>query len=753
MQTMYRLPLIDLKIIPIGSNQSETYRHLLGLAMRNNRDPVVVDVSSLPTTMIRLSPAAKAQLDAIAIRCGLDYKAAFAGLCTVGAELMTAQMRKQAGLVKQLASSVISEFAHKSEGQRRYYEQIMTGLLDNRIVFAEGSTGIGKSRAMAAAAIAQAKAKKTPVVMAAPTVAVMRHLYDELRKLDTSGIEFTILPGASEFVDDVALDAYLQAAEFDPGITIDESVRMWIAEGAKPIDSDSPIAHAIGPNAAWLMDDFRQIATDMPVDDFILRRDVGDAMGEARPLLAQMRDSAKNRAGIILCTHAMLAIGQRTQWRAMPEPCVLFIDEAHQFEQSVAAVNSDQMSLYSLRAGIANLCRTTQASKTSAIGKALSEARQLTVALQAMSDEGQKLCVSDNAQIGGADRDDLVKRLTTMSAHLASKKLSDLKGLTHYRNAVQSILAAFASGGKTYNRVDLDFSPDKRYPSLYCGPARVDLQLRNIWNTAKGGAVLASATLYVIDATGNSKCDYLRGILAIDFNRLHTPSPIVDPVIYKLPTLFLPSPSRSATLIPPGKSTSSSSEDWYMALARAIHEITHSASGGTLVLLTAYRDVAFLTDQLVATGVAAERIIAQQPNQRFNETERRFRLAHSQGIRPVLLGLGAAWTGIDLKDAAATDEQDLLLTDLVLARLPIGLNRNNSMTARIERMGMHPVINETLLTLKQGLGRLIRRPNVLHRRLWVLDGRLDSSFRWVGMEGLAASARRLLREYQHRKTF
>src|SRR6218665_688601 len=68
MQTSYRVPLVELKSIPAGSNQSQTYIHLLGLAMRGNCEPEAVDISALPTTMIRLPPAAKAQLDAVAHR-------------------------------------------------------------------------------------------------------------------------------------------------------------------------------------------------------------------------------------------------------------------------------------------------------------------------------------------------------------------------------------------------------------------------------------------------------------------------------------------------------------------------------------------------------------------------------------------------------------------------------------------------------------------------------------------------------------
>jgi ATP-dependent DNA helicase DinG len=171
------------------------------------------------------------------------------------------------------------------------------------------------------------------------------------------------------------------------------------------------------------------------------------------------------------------------------------------------------------------------------------------------------------------------------------------------------------------------------------------------------------------------------------------------------------------------------------------------------VLLTAYRDVEAIAAGLRDAGVAADRLIGQSPDQRFAESERRFRLAHRAGVRPVMLALGAAWTGVDLKDGSACAKDDLLLTDLVIARLPVGLTRSNAMNARIERLGLHPIIHEALLTFKQGLGRLIRRDEVQHRRIWILDGRISENFKWQGMETLQASARRLLREYRQKVEF
>ena len=78
------------------------------------------------------------------------------------------------------------------------------------------------------------------------------------------------------------------------------------------------------------------------------------------------------------------------------------------------------------------------------------------------------------------------------------------------------------------------------------------------------------------------------------------------------------------------------------------------------------------------------------------------------------------------------------------------------MLSRIKRMGMHAVTQEALLTLKQGLGRLIRRSGVQDRHLWLLDGRVYDGQPWSAksdMKELTAATRRLVRSYRTIKEF
>ena len=92
-------------------------------------------------------------------------------------------------------------------------------------------------------------------------------------------------------------------------------------------------------------------------------------------------------------------------------------------------------------------------------------------------------------------------------------------------------------------------------------------------------------------------------------------------------------------------------------------------------------------------------------------------------LRPLWLGVGAAWTGIDLSDTRVSAQDDVLLTDLVIPRLPYGCNRSLS---HARRRKIVPVSEqrEMLMMLRQGLGRLVRREGVQDRRIWIGDRRL-----------------------------
>jgi len=755
----FNLPLIPLQVTIPGNTRTATYRHLLGLALRADAIPEQIAIKGLPSEHTRLSPSAFARIELIAEQQGMDIRSAFAGLCAAGEKIYMDNLNQAAGIAQEIASQLPMPFTPKSDNQRQFYENVMIGLQHRQIVFAEGSTGIGKSRVIAAAAIHAAQSGMTPVIIAAPTIAVMEQLYNELQTVGPKDLSCIILPGASEFVDDLALSAYLETAQTDPLLPYDQNQKIasWVEKGAPPIKR-GPLAQSIGHDAAWLMSDLRELAPDIP-NDFTLQS--GQEEGEARKLVVAIRKRAHDNAHIIFCTHTMLAIGQKTQWRALPAPKVLFIDEAHLFEQTLSQINSDQLSIFALLVELLRYQRKNSLGNTSSAALTVKLARNLMKSLQDIElDNQRQVCM--NTMEDTTKKSVVIRDLEDLGKKLKSKTLSDMPRQTFFQNGLNNILQSLraqqAFSNNPTNRVNLVFSDDRRYPSLLCGPSKLAAQMGDIWKQAKGGVALISATLYIMDSYGNTKCDYLRGLLEVNnFGRLYTPAPVIDRSIYDLPTLYIPEEPEQARLLCPPKSRGSTAETkWHDALIRTISNIVQDARGGTLVLTTAYQDIQALEKGLIAAGVSQERLVVQERNKKFRENEQDFRQRHREGKKPILLALGTAWTGIDLKEKDADgesdvpEEQDFLLTDLVITRLPVGLNSSNSMLSRIEQTRTLPIINEALLTFKQGLGRLIRRANVTDRRLWVLDGRIFSTVKWPGMEPLVGGSRQLLREYGKR---
>lgn len=161
---------------------------------------------------------------------------------------------------------------------------------------------------------------------------------------------------------------------------------------------------------------------------------------------------------------------------------------------------------------------------------------------------------------------------------------------------------------------------------------------------------------------------------------------------------------------------------WCTAQARIIARFSESAAGGTLVLCASYVQVQALGRALVAEGISPGRIIENSGQLAVDQAK--YTVLYRQGTRPLWLALGPAWTGLDLADPEAADPAaDHLLSDLVITRIPLGLNRSVTQEARQAR-NFQTTAFDALLRLKQGLGRLIRRADLKNRRLFILDGRL-----------------------------
>lgn len=750
------LPLVPIpeNLLP-NKNMVDSYRTLVAAALKNDSAPACVNTQGLERKTLFIPPVLHAKISEAAMQAGMSFQETFCGLAQAGIEIV------QKTRVKMVSSALAIDvpFKNPRPGQDRFYRAVMASLDAGRICMAEASTGIGKSRALVAAALVKApqfrRKKLGPIVIAAPTLSVLGgSLWAEYESLmedwPNKKLKVRFFPGSTEFVDRRKLTEWLDSAA-SLGEPVDKKVSEWTQAGA-PVVDDTPLMRAMaqsGRPLGWLAHDLRGLAENMDPSEFTYRG--GDEDAETAALIAEIREDACD-ADVIFCTHAMLGRAYQSGWAWFPKPAALILDEAHAFEHVIAGINSYRVSLYSLRHRMRLLRRDQGTSKKSTAGRGEEIVTRLIGETRKFAEQNPGTSFIVNHESSGLS--EFLNIAAELNRVLSSKPMAELSKRDEAKSALSEMLRIISPetdqsrGGLVY----IEFSPDRRFPSILAGAVSVSGLLGGLWNQIEGGIVLASATLYTPDEFGNPKCDYLASLLAAPVSRLDTPSPVIAPWVTAIPVLHVPTPSEAVKLIRPQseKRNETTEAEWLSNLSKRIHKIVSATKGGTLVLCTSYAQVTTINNSLAKLGVGKSRLIAHSPNQKFAITEQSFRDAHAQGLRPVLIATGTAWTGIDLTDKSVAPDKDTLLTDLVIACLPVGINRTSTMQTRIEKMGTYPIIKEALMILRQGMGRLIRSSEARNKNLWILDGRIWSD--WPRMESLQKSVRYLLRQYKTQKS-
>lgn len=162
---------------------------------------------------------------------------------------------------------------------------------------------------------------------------------------------------------------------------------------------------------------------------------------------------------------------------------------------------------------------------------------------------------------------------------------------------------------------------------------------------------------------------------------------------------------------------------WQKGIAHVITGITSKDTAhGTLVLCCSYDDINAISQAL---GIESNRLLLKTPIISLEKQKEEFKERSRRGERPVWFATGNAWTGLDLRDDLVSDDQphaDKILTDLILPRINFSDNQTLSGLMRARRNGAN--FTEAAFSLRQGIGRLIRRPGLSNRRVWILDGRI-----------------------------
>ena len=701
--------------------------------------------------------------------------------------------------------------------QSLLFNHVVEVLSKNEIGFIEGSTGIGKTLAMVAAA-AKTIEKGGRAVICTPTIQILRDFiktHDEIEQNAPDLLpEKRVVLGRSEYISRGLLESVLM----EGAVAVDATPIMeWLNQGAPSIKEDAPL----GDRVRYLASSLLIVSPDFPVDGVRLtERTTPDDPGMLAYRAQFSRDDDNDRFSgneIIYCTHAMVAIDVRRAMTAakkeedvsdahskiasqikvlseklkplvtpgekkkssaakevgqqiaalikeaeihtvqaartndfghLPPWQYLIVDEAHLFEQSLASVLSSNIAISEMRRNV------QQAVEGGWLPlRAFKTVTHSFLAMKSLADNGDidlNRINSDNVPERDAVNTARIALAEAADAICSSRKKADEpEWVASLRLAAGEIKQALRIANKSAgsNSCTLRFSPVRDFPLLAYGRRSLERELSFLWSRASACACV-SATLYLRKLDKDS-ASYMANLLHVPKNRAREYPPIrpawtLKPVkavwtpesILVNNRYWLQPPSRSDRRTdgePLSKEESESiSKQWINQVSDTIARLHNGTAGqektagGMLVLMTSYdsvhrvaKNLASRTDALVQANT--QTTLAQQRALFVN-----FALA---GRRPVWLALGGAWTGLDIngKNYGISAEEDNLITDLVIPRIPFGVNSSLTQQYRMNTLSAIPWdLLDAVMRLKQGLGRAIRREGLpQNRRFFVLDGRLN----------------------------
>lgn len=291
---------------------------------------------------------------------------------------------------------------------------------------------------------------------------------------------------------------------------------------------------------------------------------------------------------------------------------------------------------------------------------------------------------------------------------------------------------------KQQNMAILEFSPVRAYPSINTGEINCSRYFKHMWARLRS-ATIVSATLYIKRYNAYS-CSYMQRLLSVDSDRLGEYPPVQARWIKDtVKTVYLPCEKGGSdpSLMPVGRQFQGDADDifvaksrWAESLSKRVSDAYQRAAGGTLVLMTSYAEVTMMVKHIPPHIP----LVFANSNTTLDEQKQEFIELSKQGKKPLWVALGNAWVGMDVsgKDIGLTSdmigEHDNVLTTLIIAKIPFGINRSLSHKIRSIKE-MRPGDSElmdTLMRLKQGLGRLVRlEGQPKNREIYLLDGRYN----------------------------
>ena len=660
--------------------------------------------------------------------------------------------QKTADKVENGSKSINDYFDARPE-QSVLFEQVKTLFAHKEALgIFEASTGVGKGRVLMASALYAYEITQKPVVICAPTIQILSQLCNEYLAVDPKAREFIgnklcILLGKDNFVSEHLLKLWLDTEE-----EITDSTRVaidkWLREGAGQTSHTTSALHTLMPQVKYLVADAKEVAPQVPWDELITSQLGADDDADAGyQCYLNLRQNNAQSAVLTLATHSMVVMDtvlrKRNGTGLFAPFSTLIVDEAHALAGIVESSFSKYGAIRSIIAELSNVDYWKRQRKSTvaqqAIGKVKGVGEELRVLLKSCNAERINLNQSEH-------RETFAQCISNLQA-----SLSPLISSAPLYSKVTEAFELCKELNKGRLRVDLVASPVRGYPSIQGGPTNLTGFFAGFWESVDH-VVLASATCYVPGVNGQLNS----GLLVTSLNLtkrfgiegVKKFSPVIPAWLYQSVQLI---ESRDPALRYPAFESDSDEEcasdfeeqlsSWHEAVAKRIRYIHGQAAGGTLVLLPSYESIAKLSTLLTDISVITQSVGT------FADCHREFKQAYKEGRKTVWLATGSAWTGLDCSDTSVSADKDLLLTDLVIPKVPFGVERS---LAHLRRQKTLPTAerDRALFQFKQGVGRLIRRPGLLHRKLWILDSRING----VEKPWLYKPFQTLIAQYSNRMT-
>lgn len=641
---------------------------------------------------------------------------------------------------------------------------------EKKIALIECSTGFGKSAIIGTQAYEISKDKR--VVVSGPSYSIIKTLIDQYQRfVGFEGFQpFVLLCGKNEYVSKELLLDYI-TEHSDPLVAT--KLEEWIHEAAGR------------PNAygkTWMYDDAKLIDPELPSEVLSIAH---SSNTEDSAVIAYKEQFAQaGKRSVIFCTHSMLAYDLiyskfnfkgsiesedieelLDAWKAdnahlhplsrvfarnelkvnssdgvkgLFEPYSdLIVDEAHELSGAISRSGSVHFSFWSIKHEVLALAKKY---KLDDFG------------LSGLYQRVQGVCSTEGVLVNDGRRFSRVNKRPLKVISLfadsvkavleqAQKKRVPVSELSFLGNRLKVLEGMMGSSVRSGIYSELRLTSHRKYPTWVCGRRTIEPDMDLLWRRVDH-ASLYSATLYSYTNAGTSHY-YTEKSLVLPKQRLLVFEPMIakwqiDPIRLFVPERINESKVSDRLWLQPvtykelgelknKKEQEALKNKWISEVGVQLKTIIGQAVGGVVVLCSSYEDADRFSGCLDSIS---RPIIKSEPGVKAPKYVDAFVYHCEKGDYPVWIAVGSAWTGLEIVNKKVPASKDHWLSDVVIPKLPFGVEDTSShlsMWRDNKQQSYYASGIQCFFKLKQGVGRLVRRPGSAEKNIWILDSRIYKS--------------------------